>query len=109
MNFVEFIENPFPGKFIVFEGIDKSGKDTQIDLLYAHLKQKNLKIYSTFEPTYDNLYGKSIRFCLKHRLKLPQTFFQWLYWRDRKIHLPEIEHLLRYGFTVICNRYFFPL
>ena len=38
------------GLFIVFEGPDRSGKSTQVRLLSAWLKKKNLKTILTREP-----------------------------------------------------------
>ena len=37
--------------FIAFEGIDGSGKSTQVKLLSERLIAEGHKIYSTFEPT----------------------------------------------------------
>ena len=39
------------GKFIVFEGIDGSGKTTQVGRLAQKLQGKGVKIHTTFEPT----------------------------------------------------------
>ena len=39
------------GKFIVFEGLDGSGKGTQTALLEKHIKQSGGKVYLTAEPT----------------------------------------------------------
>ena len=37
--------NPYPGKLIVVEGIDGSGKSTQIDLLYKWLQTHGKSVY----------------------------------------------------------------
>ena len=37
-------------KFITFEGIDASGKSTQIKIIYKILKKKNKKVFLTREP-----------------------------------------------------------
>ena len=39
------------GRFIVFEGLDGSGKTTQIDILSERLRSEGRKIYKTAEPT----------------------------------------------------------
>ena len=46
--------------FIALEGIDGSGKSTQVKLLSDHLKSAGHKVYATFEPT-DSPIGSVIR------------------------------------------------
>ena len=42
------------GKLIVIEGLDGSGKSTQLDLLYENLKKKGIDCKSVSFPDYDN-------------------------------------------------------
>ncbi len=42
------------GKLIVIEGLDGSGKSTQLDLLYENLKQKGIDCKSVSFPDYEN-------------------------------------------------------
>ena len=45
-----FQRNPAKGLFVTFEGIDGSGKTTQLDLLYQVLKKETIPVIKTFEP-----------------------------------------------------------
>ena len=51
------------GSFIVFEGIDGSGKTTQINLLKQKIEALNIKCLETREPS-DGPIGVMIRQCL---------------------------------------------
>ena len=48
-------------RFIVFEGIDASGKETQAKLLASFFINKGHKVLLTHEPIYDKPIGKIIR------------------------------------------------
>ncbi len=96
------------GKFIVLEGIDGSGKTTLAKMLFYKFfnRDPEKKVILTFEPT-KNILGRFIRFCLKHKIHLPQDFFQKLYFWDRIWHMAKIEYFLENGYTVVCDRNFF--
>jgi dTMP kinase len=95
------------GKFIVFEGLDGSGQSTQIKLLEDYLKNKDLKVHLTAEPT-NNIVGGLIRGLLTKQWKLNNAGMQLLYCADRAHHLEaEIYPALESGNNVISSRYFF--
>ncbi len=102
---IEFAQNPYPGKFVAFEGIDGSGKTTQIKLVVEELKKMGKKIYSTQEPT-DEPTGKLIRQILSGEIKVPPVALQYLFNADRAIHLEKIKQLLQDEYIVITDRYF---
>ncbi len=52
------------GKFVIFEGIDGAGMSTQVYRLNQFLKNKDLKVVMTKEPT-SNLIGGVIRAALR--------------------------------------------
>ncbi len=74
------------GTFIVFEGIDGSGKSTQINRLSDKLKSKNHAVYQTFEPS-DGSVGSMVRQMLKGELEVDQRTIALLFAADRTDHL----------------------
>ena len=102
---LEFKKNSYPGKFIVLEGIDGSGKTTQIQILEEALKKKNIPIFLTKNPT-DHAIGKMIREVLAGTQKIPATARQYLFCADRVVQEEEIIARLKKGETVISDRYF---
>lgn len=95
-----------PGKLIIFEGTDGTGKSTQIQLLADYLKQNNYPVIVTREPT-DSQYGKRIRALYSNREEVSRREELQLFIDDRKEHvetllLPELE----LGKIVLCDRYF---
>ena len=96
--------------FIAFEGIDGSGKSTQVELLSNNLKSLGHKVYRTFEPT-DSPIGSVIRNIFNHRLEADHRTIAGLFVADRLDHLLNktngILKKLEEGYTVICDRYCF--
>jgi dTMP kinase len=96
--------------FIAFEGIDGSGKSTQVKLLAEYLTQKGHKVYTTFEPT-DSRIGVMIRDIFNHRMEGDQRVIAALFAADRLNHLLNstdgILKKLSEGYTVITDRYYF--
>ena len=96
--------------FIAFEGIDGSGKSTQVKLLTEKLIATGHKVYSTFEPT-DSPIGSLIRNIFKGRMSADHKTIAALNVADRLDHLHnEINGLLKKkeeGYTIITDRYYF--
>lgn len=88
-------------KFIVLEGIDGSGKSTQITMLIEWLKiNTKVKLYRTEEP-----FDKKIRKQLKETHYTPVRQLDLLL-EDRKEHCKYIiKPMLDCGFWVFCDRY----
>jgi dTMP kinase len=100
-------KNEYPGKFIVFEGLDGSGQSTQAKLLQSFIKNWPIDVVLTKEPTHDSDAGKLVREILKGKKQASPREFQELFAKDREIHLTEviIPHL-RLGHVVISDRFF---
>ncbi len=95
------------GIFITFEGIEGSGKSTQIKLLARHLAQLGRDALLTREPGGTKI-GEKIRSVLldaSHQGMTPITELM-LYAAARRQHVEEvIEPALREGRIVLCDRY----
>jgi dTMP kinase len=53
---IEFDLNKLKGKYILFEGLDETGKSSVLELLYNDLCKNNIKTIKTFQPG-DSNYG----------------------------------------------------
>lgn len=97
------------GKFIVFEGIDGSGKSTQVSLLAERLRGEGHRVALTAEPT-DLPSGKLLRQALSGKIRKSECEMALLFVTDRIAHnITEggIVSLLESGVTVICDRYYY--
>jgi len=96
-------------KFIVFEGVDGSGQNTQAELLVKYLKTKGFDVLETYEPT-DSSIGARIRKILSGDITSSggALGLQMLMVRDRKWHLSNvIQPHLNKGGVVVCVRYLY--
>ncbi len=89
--------------FIAFEGIDGSGKTTQIKLFNDYLKKKLIKTFLTAEPGGTTI-SKSIDLIVKN-YDIPAEARLLLFLADRVIHIQKIEEMMRNGKMVITDRY----
>lgn len=60
------VKNPYLAQFIVFEGIDGSGKSTQAKLLCETMQEKGIPVIHTAEPTKVSIFGNLVRFIYTH-------------------------------------------
>lgn len=99
---LDFKRNSFPGKFIVLEGIEASGKTTQV----AKLLEAFPNAILAKNPT-DGEIGTFIRKeVLGGHSSIPPVAYQYLFSADREIFQQQLIELLKEGKTVICDRYF---
>lgn len=96
--------------FIAVEGIDGSGKSTQMKLLAERLRLAGHKVHATFEPT-DGYIGVIIRDILKGKRRADNRTIAGLFLADRLDHLLNEEYglvkKLGEGYAVISDRYYF--
>lgn len=95
--------------FIVFEGIDGSGKSTQISYLRDHIEKTGARCYVTREPS-DGPIGCLIRQYLTGRMQADESTLAALFVADRLDHLTNpIDGLAaktKDGIAVISDRYY---
>ena len=98
------------GIFLALEGIDGSGKTTQLQKLTARLAQLNIKHYSTQEPTGGPV-GSLIRQILTGRTLADNRVMASLFVADRLDHLLNnvdgISQKIDAGVCVLTDRYYF--
>ncbi|MBD5098414.1 MAG: dTMP kinase [Clostridiales bacterium] len=98
------------GKFIVLEGIDGSGKSSQIGPLVKRLEGLGVPCRADREPTQRPV-GALIRQALTGQTPLDPRVIAALYAADRLDHLVNEENGLRSaidrGITVVSDRYYF--
>ncbi|MCV6630206.1 MAG: dTMP kinase [Flavobacteriaceae bacterium] len=98
------------GKFIVFEGIDGSGKSTISKMLHEKINMEITRSYYTFEPT-DSPIGSVIRNILNRRIKTDEKTIAALFLADRLDHIQNesngILNFLNDGINVISDRYYY--
>jgi len=95
-----------PGVLIALEGIDGTGKSTQLNLLAGYLRNAGYEVVATREPT-DGPAGKRIRASFSSRhLLTPQEELS-LFMEDRRQHVREcILPALHRGAVVVTDRYY---
>jgi dTMP kinase len=98
-----------PGKLIAVEGIDGSGKRTQVELLTLTLKARGHSVYSTGFPQYDSWFGKMVGKFLNGDFgsleSVDPHFSALLYAGDRFEAKFKLEAALDSGQIVLVDRY----
>src|SRR5580765_3895843 len=101
-----FAEQNFPGRLIAVEGLDGSGKSTQIYLLKRWLELQELKVF--FSEWNSSTLVKSATSKGKKRELLTPTTFSLIHATDfADRYERHLVPLLRAGYIVLCDRYIF--
>lgn len=97
------------GKFIVLEGIDGSGKRTQLDMLARAFAARGHSCALMSFPNYDGFFGRLVAEFLNGKFgplkSVDPHFSALLYAGDRLESKPEIALHLAAGRTVLSDRY----
>ena len=104
------IMNNTRGRFFALEGIDGSGKSTQLKLLAQRLEQAGYPCLTTCEPTGRPM-GKLLRQVLTGQVRCDSRVVAPLFVADRLDHLLNEEdglcQAVERGLTVLSDRYYF--
>ena len=101
-----FAQLGFPGRLIAVEGLDGSGKSTQIYLLKRWLEVEGMKVY--FSEWNSSELVKSATTKGKKRELLTPTTFSLIHATDfADRYERHLVPLLRAGYLVLCDRYVF--
>lgn len=94
---------------IAIEGIDGSGKRTQVELLTAALRGRGHSVFATGFPQYDSWFGKMVGQFLNGELgpleNVDPHFSALLYAGDRFEAKTKLEEALNNGQIVLVDRY----
>lgn len=92
--------------FIVLEGIDGTGKSTQVQLLAEWLREQGREVITSREPT-DQPWGRKLRESAESGRLSPEDELDY-FLKDRKQHVDAlIQPALEAGKVVILDRYYF--
>jgi dTMP kinase len=94
------------GRFIVIEGIDQSGKETQSRLLVRRLRWDGHKIEKLSYPIYTSFSGREIAAFLDGKRSYSHQVLHMLYSMNRWESLDKLRELLRDSDYLIVDRYY---
>jgi dTMP kinase len=95
------------GKFILFEGLDRSGKTTQTELLLSHLQNNDIPVVLMKFPDRTTQIGQMINMYLTNACELDDHVVHLLFAANRWELAKTLTGYLDQGITVICDRYFY--
>jgi dTMP kinase len=93
------------GLFIVFEGLDQSGKQTQAELLRDRIAAREGRCEFLSFPDYHTSIGAEIARGLHGEREFGPDVMQLLYVANRYEKKPQIESWLRSGVSLVSDRY----
>jgi dTMP kinase len=94
------------GKFIVFEGLDRSGKSTQTKLLTEYLSQRSNTELIGF-PNRQSEIGSMINKYLTSQVEVSHQAIHLLFSANRWESMADIEKKLSSGINICCDRYYY--
>lgn len=98
--------NSVAGHLIILEGIDGTGKSTQVEMLATNLRERGYEVVTSREPT-EGPFGQKLRESMVSGRLSPEEELA-LFQDDRRDHVETlIKPALASGKVVILDRYYF--
>jgi dTMP kinase len=94
-----------PGRLIVFEGLDQSGKETQAQELRERLRSQGHRVRLLSFPDYGTSIGEEIARALQGERDYGPEVMQLLFIANRYECKPAMEHWMEGGLILVCDRY----
>ncbi|KOS17014.1 Thymidylate kinase [Escovopsis weberi] len=94
------------GAFIVLEGVDRSGKTTQVKLLEQRFVEEGVRVKMMRFPDRSTPIGQMIDGYLKSSVDMEDHAIHLLFSANRWEAASRIRSLLASGTTVICDRFY---
>ncbi|HKV27542.1 MAG TPA: hypothetical protein VJN90_04655 [Candidatus Acidoferrales bacterium] len=100
---------PARGKFIALEGIDGSGKRTQLEMLSRALRKRGVAHITVSFPHYEGFFGRMVARYLNGEFgslsEVDAHFSALLYAGDRLENKKQLEESLAQGKVILADRY----
>jgi len=100
------ISSPKASKFIVIEGLDGAGGETQSKLLFNFFKKKKIPVEKLIYPDYKRPIGKLIHQFLHKKYEFSPEIQFFLYFIDFLKDKEKIRKWQKEGKIIIADRYF---
>ncbi|GAO15358.1 hypothetical protein UVI_02010230 [Ustilaginoidea virens] len=94
------------GAFIVLEGLDRSGKTTQVKLLEQRFVEEGRAVKVMRFPDRTTPIGQIIDAYLKSNIQVEDHVIHLLFSANRWEAVDQIKSLLASGTTIICDRFY---
>ncbi|KAH7160350.1 thymidylate kinase-domain-containing protein [Dactylonectria estremocensis] len=94
------------GAFVVLEGLDRSGKTTQVKLLEQRFVEEGRPVKVMRFPDRTTPIGQMIDAYLKSDVKMDDHVIHLLFSANRWEAVSQIQSLLASGTTILCDRYY---
>ncbi|KAJ6513394.1 thymidylate kinase-domain-containing protein [Mycena sanguinolenta] len=98
---------PRRAAFVAIEGLDRSGKTTQVATLQTRLQAEGIPVKLLKFPDRTTAIGQMIDSYLRSQSELDDRAIHLLFSANRWELAASIEQLLAAGITVVCDRYAF--